>query len=202
MTIHTILTPDGYIEVHSNDGSVVGKFQSLREQNKMANKTVEYFSDGGVLTEITPGPESFGGTDYPVDLSEHEPVQLRKSVPLNVIDDSPHSDSHAEMINSGQSVPGGFASQVSKIVSERESQYGSPAGQHQLTADFWSSWLSKRLGLSVRLSAEDVCLLNAMQKVSRLAIGTKDDSLLDIAGFIENVAQLRPGQRNYPKSPK
>lgn len=94
------------------------------------------------------------------------------------------------------STPGGFAAQVTETVVNRGSDYGKPSDNHQTTADIWSAWLSRRLGRTTRITAEDVCLLNSLQKHSRLASSTKDDSLLDIAGYIENVAMLKSHQRN------
>lgn len=100
------------------------------------------------------------------------------------------------------STPGGFAAQVTETVVNRGSDYGSPANNHEVTATMWSTWLSRKLGVAIKISAEDVCLLNVMQKLARLAAGTKDDSLLDIAGYVENVAMLRPDQRNTVRSGK
>jgi hypothetical protein len=98
--------------------------------------------------------------------------------------------------NGEDSVPGGFAAQVTQTVRNRGSDYGHPSTNHQLTADMWNAYLSRRLGKEVRMSAEDVCMLNVLQKASRLADGTKDDSWLDIAGYTENVGMLRRDQRN------
>lgn len=100
-----------------------------------------------------------------------------------------------------ESVPGGFAAQVTQTVRNRGSDYGHPSTNHQLTADMWNAYLSRRLGKEVRMSAEDVCMLNVLQKASRLADGTKDDSWLDIAGYTENVGMLRRDQRNV-RTPK
>lgn len=98
-----------------------------------------------------------------------------------------------------ESVPGGFAVQVTATVRNRGSDYGHPSTNHQLTADMWNGYLSRRLGMDVKMSAEDVCMLNVLQKASRLADGTKDDSWLDIAGYTENVGMLRKDQRNTRK---
>ena len=44
-------------------------------------------------------------------------------------------------------------------------------------------------------------MINVLQKASRLAFGpSKDDSWLDILGYGENVAMLRPEQRNGRQS--
>ncbi len=94
------------------------------------------------------------------------------------------------------SVPEGFAAQVIKTVRERGNAYGSPAENHQTTADLLSSWFSRRFKQPLVLTAEDVIVINVIQKVSRLANVSKDDSWLDIAGYTENVAMIRPDQRN------
>lgn len=96
----------------------------------------------------------------------------------------------------GASVPEGFASRVLATVAARGSAYGSPGDNHQTTADMLSSWLSRRLGLTIKLSAEDVCAINVIQKISRVAFCSKDDSWLDIAGYTENVALLPASKRN------
>jgi uncharacterized protein YodC (DUF2158 family) len=95
------------------------------------------------------------------------------------------------------SVPEGFAAQVIKTVRERGNAYGSPAENHQTTADMLSAWLSRRFQTPLVLTAEDVIAINVIQKASRLANVSKDDSWLDIAGYTENVAMIRPDQRNF-----
>lgn len=92
--------------------------------------------------------------------------------------------------------PPGFAERIVELVKNRGSDYAHPSDNHQLTADLWSAWASRRLGVSVSFSAEDVCVLNVLQKLSRLAHVTKDDSWLDVLGYGENVAMLRSDQRN------
>jgi hypothetical protein len=95
------------------------------------------------------------------------------------------------------SVPEGFAAQVISTVRERGSAYGTPAENHQTTADMLSSWLSRRFKQPLTLTAEDVIAINVIQKISRLANVSKDDSWLDVAGYTENVAMLRGDQRNF-----
>lgn len=93
-----------------------------------------------------------------------------------------------------------FAAQVVQTVQDRGGTYGHPSDNHQLTADLLSAWLSRRLGVEVKVSPEDVCMINVLQKCSRLAFVTKDDSWLDVAGFTENVGMLKPEQRNWFRS--
>ena len=89
-----------------------------------------------------------------------------------------------------------YVSKVAKTLQERGTDYAPPSINHQLTADLLSKWLTHRLGLDVRLTAEDVCAMNVLQKLSRLAHVSKDDSWLDVVGYAENVAMLDPNQRN------
>jgi hypothetical protein len=93
------------------------------------------------------------------------------------------------------SYPQGYAAQVLETVRNRGSDYGTPADNHQLTADLTSNYLRRKLNLPVTITAEDVCMFNILQKVSRLAYTSKDDSYLDIAGYVENVSMLRKDQR-------
>jgi hypothetical protein len=106
----------------------------------------------------------------------------------DVIDDRP-------LLNTAHSVPEGFAAKVMDTVRNRGGDYGTPADNHQLTADLLTSYFSRRFNRPVRFTAEDVCVFNIVQKMSRLAYASKDDSYLDICGYAENVAMLRPEQR-------
>lgn len=99
------------------------------------------------------------------------------------------------LLNPAHSVPEGFASQVLATVRNRGNDYGSPADNHQLTADLIGAWLNRRYGVNIKLDAEAVIMINVLQKASRLAYSSKDDSWLDIAGYTENAAMLRRDQR-------
>jgi len=95
-------------------------------------------------------------------------------------------------------LPGGtFAQEILDTVTNRGNAYGHPSVNHQLTADLWSSWLSRKTGKSLSLSAEDVCILNVLQKLSRLGERSKDDTCLDVMGYMENVSMLLAEQRNH-----
>lgn len=94
-------------------------------------------------------------------------------------------------------LPGGtYAQQILETVTQRGNDYGHPSVNHQLTADLWSEWFSRKTGISVSFLAEDVCVFNILQKLSRLGERSKDDTWLDVMGFAENVSMLRPEQRN------
>jgi hypothetical protein len=64
---------------------------------------------------------------------------------------------------------------------DRRKDYGSPLENHDRTAKLWSGYLG------VPVTAEDVCMLNILQKVSRAKHALKRDNLVDIAGYAANV---------------
>lgn len=64
---------------------------------------------------------------------------------------------------------------------DRRKDYGSPLENHDRTAKLWSSYLG------VTVTAEDVCMLNILQKISRARHAMKRDNLVDIAGYAANV---------------
>lgn len=68
----------------------------------------------------------------------------------------------------------------------RNQAYGSPLENHGLTAKYWSQYLN------VPVTAEDVCFLNILQKISRAqnGIDLNRDSLVDIAGYAGNIEMI------------
>jgi hypothetical protein len=73
----------------------------------------------------------------------------------------------------------------------RNKSYGHPADNHDRTARLWQAWLDIRCG---HINASDVCILNILQKVSRLANGYHRDSCVDIAGYAENLSIIAEGR--------
>lgn len=82
---------------------------------------------------------------------------------------------------------------ANKIVfGARAKDYGSPLDNHGATAELFTAYLRRKYGTHtyfLTITAEDVCVFNILQKVSRLA-NTPDhiDSLVDIAGYAQNYA--------------
>lgn len=70
----------------------------------------------------------------------------------------------------------------------RQDSYGHPADNHGCTAELWNAYIARRFDAApeAMLDAYDVCLLNILQKVSRLAHSRERDGLVDIAGFARN----------------
>jgi hypothetical protein len=67
---------------------------------------------------------------------------------------------------------------------DRQKGYGHPRVNHARTAAFWSAYIG------VLISAEDVCMMNILQKVSRARHAVSRDTLVDIAGYAEAAAML------------
>lgn len=84
---------------------------------------------------------------------------------------------------------------ASELVSgDRRDDYGTPTLNHGATADIFNAYLQRRYGpymTTVRLDAQDVCVFNICQKLSRLAnTPGHTDSLVDIAGYAANIDML------------
>lgn len=74
---------------------------------------------------------------------------------------------------------------------DRNKDYGHPLDNHSTTAEMVSAFLSRKYGRAICLDADDVCMFNILQKVSRLAnTPTHRDSMIDIAGYIANIEMV------------
>lgn len=76
---------------------------------------------------------------------------------------------------------------------DRNKAYGDPLGNHGTTGDMFRVYLRRRYGPhgttpDVDIDAQDVCVFNICQKLSRLAhTPYHRDSLVDIAGYADNI---------------
>lgn len=98
-----------------------------------------------------------------------------------------------EQVEGHQVIGSDIALEANAIVEERGRDYGHPAENHDCTAALWNSYLHRRYGRRYevpRLDAEDVCVLNVLQKISRQAHTRKRDNLVDIIGFVINMDML------------
>ena len=81
----------------------------------------------------------------------------------------------------------------SVVRGDRMTDYGHPYDNHNCTAMMWGEYL-KRAGLMHDdrvMTANDVCMLNILQKVSREANKHKDDTYVDIIGYTLNAAMCK-----------
>ncbi len=86
---------------------------------------------------------------------------------------------------------GEFLDFVKKIVTgKRQNDYGTPTQNHGCTARMWTAYMERK-GLCVTLTAEDVCMFNILQKISRGAHSLNEDTLMDIAGYSANAASIQ-----------
>lgn len=75
---------------------------------------------------------------------------------------------------------------VDKIVSvDRQLKYGHPLDNHSRTAALWSAYLG------IDITAEQVCELNVLQKMSRAKHSVHEDNEVDAIGFMLNKVMVR-----------
>ena len=76
---------------------------------------------------------------------------------------------------------------------DRNTSYGDPSGNHETTAILFSHFLSRKYGKGTTplLNAEDVCIFNILQKISREASSHRRDNLVDIAGYAANIEMIK-----------
>ena len=69
-------------------------------------------------------------------------------------------------------------------VGDRDTEYGSPFENLGDCGDLWSTYLRRRHGVNLLLSAEDVAHMNILQKMARTFPGhVKDDTYEDMAAY-------------------
>jgi hypothetical protein len=82
--------------------------------------------------------------------------------------------------------------EAARVVSgDRQHSYGHPRENHGCTAVMWTAYLTRKYGADQHaLDARDVCMLNALQKISRDANRPKRDNLIDVAGYMRNAEMI------------
>lgn len=88
-----------------------------------------------------------------------------------------------------------FVGRINDTLDQRRAVYAHPQEQFQIQADMLNAFFGPRRG-DFKFTAEDVSMIQVIVKQSRLASGTHDDSLLDMVGYLECIADLSPEQRN------
>ena len=81
------------------------------------------------------------------------------------------------------------------VTGDRRASYGTPGENHGRTAKLWAAYLGREM------TAHDVCMLNILQKISRLQHGSSRDNLVDIAGYAANAEELRIDAQGGPVPP-
>ena len=77
-----------------------------------------------------------------------------------------------------------LAAQITSIVTERGTSYGTPEVNFANIAAFWRAWIAARHGVDVPIDGHDVGQMSALIKLARLAqTPTHRDSALDSAVY-------------------
>jgi hypothetical protein len=79
---------------------------------------------------------------------------------------------------------------VQALVRVRQAQNGVPALNHGCTAALWSAYWSRKLGMGITVTKEDVIWLNILQKISREASNSLPDNADDVVGYVLNLWSL------------
>lgn len=77
------------------------------------------------------------------------------------------------------------------INSSRQQDYGHPTDNHGRTATLWVTYIEGKYGISVPIDAEDVCMMNILQKIGREMHRKTRDGITDIAGYAGNIEMIR-----------
>jgi len=68
---------------------------------------------------------------------------------------------------------------------DRHETYGHPLDNHDRTADFWSTYLD------MEITAEDVCWMMMLVKVSREMHAPSRDNIVDVCGYARNIEMIQ-----------
>lgn len=78
-----------------------------------------------------------------------------------------------------------ICNKAAELVSgERNKTHGDKTRQHSCAAEYWSTYLSRRLKTPIRIDAHDVAMLSLLLKISRIQSGEHNpDNYVDMAGY-------------------
>lgn len=77
----------------------------------------------------------------------------------------------------------------------RQNDYGHPLDNHSRTAGLYAAYLG------IPITAEQVCFLNILQKISREMNRPTRDNLVDIAGYAANVEMIQSERASRARVP-
>ena len=103
-------------------------------------------------------------------------------------DDNMEAETPVEVV-----APLSILDEAARVTSgDRQDWYGHPMDNHSCTAEMIGAYIRRRQQHPsfTGLDAYDVCLMNVLQKVSRLAHDRRRDGLVDIAGYAGNAGEI------------
>ena len=116
-------------------------------------------------------PSAFGALDCPNEYEEQ--------------DDTPDTASDSVLLEAQRIVHG-----------RRQEDYGNPKDNHNRTALMWVAYMEGKYDMYCPFTPEDVCFLNALQKISRQMNAPKRDNLVDICGYMANIEMINDAEED------
>lgn len=81
------------------------------------------------------------------------------------------------------------------VYKDRQEVYGSPENNLRDIADFWTTYLRRKLSADVVIDVKDVAHMMSLLKISREMAVTKEDNRVDIIGWQEALGLAEKGRR-------
>lgn len=75
------------------------------------------------------------------------------------------------------------------INGSRQEDYGKPENNFKRIADYWMLWKG------IEFTEHDVAMMMALMKVARVQAGTKEDSYVDLCGYVALAGELDQRER-------
>jgi hypothetical protein len=85
------------------------------------------------------------------------------------------------------------------IEGKRQDDYGTPLINNSRIAALWTVYIESKKGEP--LTAEDVCMMNVLQKVARAMNSITNDTLVDIAGYAAIIEKIKSDRGSKSESP-
>ena len=83
------------------------------------------------------------------------------------------------------------------VCQDRQDQHGNPENTFAMIADMWEIYLSHKYNIDLCVAPDDVCVMMALFKASRYAMGSYSaDNAVDGAGYFALADEIRSAEMN------
>ena len=104
-----------------------------------------------------------------------------------------HQGKNMESKATDSNTPKSIIEEAMQIIEgDREQTYGSPDVNLKRIAFFWQTYLANKTRLNdIEITAEDVCWMMVLMKLSRQLHQSKRDNMVDAIGYIALIDKIR-----------